>query len=337
MMEQVEQRLEVSRAAGFQGRFAGRELRRGMERDMGRNFLTRLQSTAVQGARDTTGVQSDLSSGELLRTGLGGGDVLMGSGFALNRETGGGASVSLWSRGMESRFSGRDGELSLDGGVRTTMFGADYAKGPLMAGLMLSHRRGLGGYQGADVDEVASSVTGLHPWVGYQLTEWVTLWGVTGYGRGSLSLTPGEALSLPTSLAAPVALEGGLSMSMLAGGVRGDLVDSGVGGFGLAFKADALWVGTGSEAVDGRGRSVCERRSRLEGLRAMGSRCDRASARAQARRRGRYRRSWPQQQPGPTLVCMAMISSSSQPPQCTGMEMLTAQGSSRRETSWSGA
>ena len=251
VMEQVEVRLEASRASGFRGRFAGRELRRGMERDMGRNFLSRLQSTAVQGARDTTGVQSDLSGAELLRRGLGGGDLLMGSGFVLNRETGGGASVSLWSRGMESRFSGRDGELSLDGGVRTTMFGADYAKGPLMAGLMLSHRRGLGGYQGADIGQVASSVTGLHPWVGYQLTERVTLWGVTGYGRGSLSLTPGEAVSLPTSLAAPVALEGGLSMSMLAGGVRGDLVDSGAGGFGLAFKADALWVGTGSEAVDG--------------------------------------------------------------------------------------
>ena len=251
VMEQVEERLEASRASGFRGRFAGRELRRGMERDMGRNFLSRLQSTAVQGARDTTGVQSDLSGSELLRRGLGGGDLLMGSGFVLNRETGGGASMSLWSRGMESRFSGRDGELSLDGGVRTTMFGADYAKGPLMAGLMLSHRRGLGGYQGADIGQVASSVTGLHPWVGYQLTERVTLWGVTGYGRGSLSLTPGEALSLPTSLAAPVALKGGLSMSMLAGGVRGDLVDAGVGGFGLAFKADALWVGTGSEAVDG--------------------------------------------------------------------------------------
>ena len=251
VMEQVEVRLEASRASGFRGRFAGRELRRGMERDMGRNFLSRLQSTAGAGARDTMGVQSDLSGSELLRTGLGGGDVLMGSGFVLNRETGGGASVSLWSRGMESRFSGRDGELSLDGGVRTTMFGADYAKGPLMAGLMLSHRRGLGGYQGADVGEVASSVTGLHPWVGYQLSERVTLWGVTGYGRGSLSLTPGEALSLPTSLAAPVALKGGLSMSMLAGGVRGDLVDAGAGGFGLAFKADALWVGTGSEAVDG--------------------------------------------------------------------------------------
>ena len=141
VMEQVEVWLEASRASGFRGRFAGRELRRGMERDMGRNFLTRLQSTAGAGARDTMGVQSDLSGSELLRTGLGG------------------------------------GELSLDGGVRTTMFGADYAKGPLMTGLMLSHRRGLGGYQGADIGQVASSVTGLHPWVGYQLTERVTLWG----------------------------------------------------------------------------------------------------------------------------------------------------------------
>ena len=88
-----------------------------------------------------------------------------------------------------------------------------------MSGLLLSHRRGVGGYQGADVGEVASSVTGLHPWVGYQVTDRVTLWGVTGYGRGSLSLTPGEALALPTS--SLTSLKSGLSMSMLAGGVRG--------------------------------------------------------------------------------------------------------------------
>ena len=42
-------------------------------------------------------------------------------------------------------------------------------------------------------------------------------------------------------------------MAMAAGGLRGDLADSVVGGFGLAFKADALWVGTGIEGVDGPG------------------------------------------------------------------------------------
>ena len=73
VMEQVEERLEASRDPRLRGRFAGRELRRGMEREMGRNFLTRLQSTAVQGARDTMGVQSDLSGAEFLRTGLPGG------------------------------------------------------------------------------------------------------------------------------------------------------------------------------------------------------------------------------------------------------------------------
>ncbi len=40
-------------------------------------------------------------------------------------------------------------------------------------------------------------------------------------------------------------------MAMAAGGLRGELADSVVGGFGLAFKADALWVGTGIEGVEG--------------------------------------------------------------------------------------
>ena len=35
------------------------------------------------------------------------------------------------------------------------------------------------------------------------------------------------------------------------GGLRGQLADSVVGGFGLALKADALWVGTGITGVDG--------------------------------------------------------------------------------------
>ena len=89
VMEQVEERLEVPRAPGLRGRFAGRELRRGMEREMGRTFLSRLESTAVQG------VQGNLGGAELLRMGLGGGDLLMGSGFVLNRETDQGGSVSL--------------------------------------------------------------------------------------------------------------------------------------------------------------------------------------------------------------------------------------------------
>ena len=60
--------------------------------------------------------------------GLGGGDVLTGSAVALTRETRGGI-LSFWSRGARSSFAGREGALSLGGDVRTTMVGADYAKG----------------------------------------------------------------------------------------------------------------------------------------------------------------------------------------------------------------
>ena len=54
--------------------------------------------------------------------------MLTGSAFTLNRETGRGGALSLWSHGARSRFSGREGALSLGGDVSTTMFGADYAK-----------------------------------------------------------------------------------------------------------------------------------------------------------------------------------------------------------------
>ena len=177
----------------------------------------------------------------LLERGLGGGNLLTGSAFVMNRETGRGGILSVWSRGAQSQFAGREGELSLDGRVRTAMVGADYAAGPLVAGLSLSHSRGRGGYSGVDIGEVTSSVTGLYPWLGYKMTDRISLWGVTGYGSGALTLTPG----------AGAALQSGLSMAMAAGGMRGELADSVVAGFGLAFKADALWVGTGVEGVDG--------------------------------------------------------------------------------------
>ena len=50
-----------------------------------------------------------------------------------------GGILSVWSR-AQSSFFGREGALGLGGDVRTTMFGADYAKGPLMAGLRHTDR-----------------------------------------------------------------------------------------------------------------------------------------------------------------------------------------------------
>ena len=285
VVEQVQERIEAPREVGIEAQFAGRQLRPGMEREMAVEFLSRLapsvganrvgagvhhpRSVSPAAAPGTLGTPR-LGGGAPLGTadellgganpmgsmpgtdgglnprghfgrGLGGGNLLTGSAFVMNHETRRGGILSFWSRGAQSRFAGRDGQLSLGGRVRTTMFGADYAKGPLVTGLSLSHSRGLGEYTGVDVGEVTSSVTGLYPWLGYKVTDRITLWGVTGYGKGALSLTPG----------AGTALRSGLSMAMTAGGMRGELADSVVGGFGLAFKADALWVGTGIEGVDG--------------------------------------------------------------------------------------
>ena len=330
VVEHVEERLQAPREPGFRGRFAGRELRRGMERDMALNFLNQLGSAsgvhpagmaghgAMAGSRAAgvaplgmpgrdgggalmtgaggpmsgavgmagggaslhapglgatgfggaapmgAGPAGGLNDGGFLQMGLGGGDLLTGSDFAMNRESRGGI-LSFWSRGAQSRFSGREGALSLGGDVRTTMFGADYARGPVVAGLSLSNSRGLGHYAGAAGGQVASSVTGLYPWLGYQATERVTVWGVAGYGTGGLLLTPDGGQ----------ALESGLSMAMAAAGTRGELVAGGASGFGLAFKADALWVGTAIDGVDGpAGRlkatdaAVTRFRTGLEGSRA---------------------------------------------------------------------
>ena len=276
VVEQVEERLEARRAPGFEGRFAGRALRPGMERELGESFLRRLgglagagssrvgdpladihdpleRRTAVAGggalggALGAGGGLEDAFSGEgLLRLGLGGGDVLTGSGFALNRATRHGGMLSLWSRGAQSRFSGREGALSLGGAVRSTMFGADYVRGALTAGVSLSHSGGVGEYAGAHRGEVVSSVTGLYPWLGYQATDRVSVWGVAGRGAGRLALTPEGG----------TALQSGLSLSLAAAGARGELLGGGGAagaGFGLAFKADALWVGTSTEGVDGPG------------------------------------------------------------------------------------
>ena len=306
VVEHVEERLQAPREPGFRGRFAGRELRRGMERDVALNFLQQLSGGAGAGSMGAgpmgaggggplsgapaagtaalgmpgpaggggrlaaggggpmggampmggapgamgmaagpmgggSGPDGGFNGGGLLRMGLGGGDVLTGSDFALGRETRHGGILSFWSRGAQSHFSGREGALSLGGDVRTTMFGADYAKGPLVTGLSLSHSRGLGEYTGVAGGQVASSVTGLYPWLGYQATERVTVWGVAGYGTGGLLLTPDGGQ----------ALESGLSMAMAAAGTRGELVAGGASAFELAFKADALWVGTSIDGVDG--------------------------------------------------------------------------------------
>ena len=288
VVEHVEERLAAPREVGVEAQVAGRQLRPGMARALALDVLSQLGSSAGRhapgagspGARSGSpmgaaagsiglaarmggpagggmGVAADpmngmaRSSGGLFdrglsSMGLGGEHLLTNSSFALTRETRQGGILSFWSRGARSSFAGREEALSLGGDVRTTMVGADYAKGPLVAGLSLSNSRGLGEYAGVSGGQVASAVTGLYPWLGYTLSDRVSVWGVTGYGKGALTLMPGEG----------AALTSGLSMAMAAAGTRGALVAGGARGFELAFKADALWVGTSIDGVEGPGGNL---------------------------------------------------------------------------------
>ena len=195
-----------------------------------------------------------------------GGGVFSNSEFELNRESRGGM-LSVWSRSSRSYFGGLEDALSLNGDVRTTMVGADYSRGALTLGLSVGRTLGLGGYSGPSGGQMNTSMTGFYPWVGYQINDRVSVWGVTGYGTGSLNLTPDGASALET----------GVSMAMSAVGTRGELIGSrATGGFALAFKADALWVGAASDLLDGAaGRlnaseaGVTRVRTALEGSRGF--------------------------------------------------------------------
>ena len=195
-----------------------------------------------------------------------GGDLFSNSELEFNRESRGGM-LSVWSRSSRSHFTGLEDALSLNGDVRTTMFGADWARGPLTVGLSVGRTFGMGGYSGPSGGQMTTSMTGFYPWLGYQLTDRVSVWGTTGYGTGSLSLTPdGQS-----------ALETGVSMMMSAVGTRGELIGSrATGGFSLAFKADALMVTAASDLLDGpTGRlnaseaGVTRVRTALEGSQAF--------------------------------------------------------------------
>ena len=167
-------------------------------------------------------------------------DLMTGSAFTLSSETVGGLGT-LWGRGAYSGFGGSANGLSLDGGMMTGMFGADYAIGRWVVGLPLSHSRGDGSWHSADrgAGNMASSLTGLYPYVGYELAERLSLWGTAGYGQGDLALMMQSGESHHTAM----------DLTMAAVGVRGDLVSARqAGGLSLAFESDALLVRTTSAA-----------------------------------------------------------------------------------------
>ena len=170
-------------------------------------------------------------------------DIETRSSFALGRSAGGGFGA-VWGSGAFGGFNGRESGVSFDGEVRTGMLGADYAVGSLVAGVALSRSVGEGSYRnGRGSGKVKSSVTGIYPYAGNDLSEKFSVWAVAGYGRGEMGVTlPGEGERSSADI----------DIKMAAAGARGDLVSgANEAGIGVSVEMDTLFVRTTSDG--GRG------------------------------------------------------------------------------------
>ena len=249
VLDAVESRLEAPRAAGVEASLAGqrlggaspeedeaRERREAEDRMTALADWVRGETSEEEGAR---GFGTRAVSGR---------ELLLGSSFALtggSAETGFGA---LWGRAALSGFDGRDGDLTVDGEVTSAMLGADWTGGRATAGVALAHSRGEGSYRSPGGDgEAESTLTGLYPYARYALSERVSLWGVAGYGAGTLTLRPGEGSAIETDMA----------LAMGALGLRGVVVEAPAeGGMELSVETDAMAVRTTSDAARGTGGSM---------------------------------------------------------------------------------
>ena len=190
-------------------------------------------------------------------------ELLLASSFHLASAEGTGNAPrwSLWGRGARSSFNGRDGELTLDGGVSTGLVGADYESGKALLGVALAWSAGDGSYKGAGAGgELESKLASVYPYLRYTVSERLSVWGVVGMGEGDLTLQTEAGETMETDL----------SLSMAALGVRGALLSR--ADYELAVKSDFTFVQTESEKTKGLASAEAEtRRLRLalEGSREM--------------------------------------------------------------------
>ena len=261
VLDGIRERLSAAREAGFRGKLGGHEIgtyRAGIQGDWteggsgwngpGQNGLGRHDDGLSPwriGTRDRGDTAADPfhDGGPGLRgwwRPVAERELITGTAFTATGEAEG-DSYTVWGRGAHTRFDGRDGNGALDGAVTTATFGGDWSFDRWIAGLSMSHSRGSGGYRPDDrEDRLEASVTGLYPYVGYKLTDRVSVWGATGYGKGELSLTPDGGEAIDTDL----------SLWMAAAGARGELLKrTGPDGPALALEADGLLVRTSTAAV----------------------------------------------------------------------------------------
>ena len=170
-------------------------------------------------------------------------EAMLDTAFEIARETDGGLSLGLWGRVARSGFSGREGDMTLDGDVTSAMLGTDWTRRDALFGLTLFRSRGEGGYAGPNASgRIEAELSGLVPWAGRRKDGATALWGAAGTGTGEMTLAP-EGRDPVTA---------GLRWSMAAAGAEGAPATlAALGDAELRWRADALATRTESEAAEG--------------------------------------------------------------------------------------
>lgn len=181
-------------------------------------------------------------------------DWLLGSSFRAtlkrDEDNPAGSRWTAWGNGMASRFDGIADGLDVNGEVTTLTLGADRAWDRWLAGVAFASSSGSGGFAdrsagagspGRGSGDLNSTMTSVHPYVRFGLSERLSAWGLLGYGRGELTLGREDSGIWRTDTA----------MRMAAAGVRGVVAPAAfTGGLEWAVRSDVLFTQMTSEAVE---------------------------------------------------------------------------------------
>ena len=199
------------------------------------------------------------------------GRLLANSSFTMTLNAAGNGSgglfdnLTLWGSGDYRSISGGNPQsVGYDGSVTSANLGIDTRLGAdMLAGLAVSQARGTVDYTASNASgELTTSLTSVHPYVGWRMTGGMNLWAMAGHGTGEVELDDGSAGTQSRDL----------TQRMVAAGVSGPLVSSdeliGGGTMTLNLKGE---VALTSADVDGSGTleslslSASRQRLMLEG------------------------------------------------------------------------
>ena len=199
------------------------------------------------------GSWDDPETGATVRS-LTGRELLLGSSFHLAAGGGeaGGPGYAAWGRvavgGFDAEAPAEKGTVRLDGEVTTGVLGADAQWERWLAGVALSVSEGDGSFDqpGVDSGTVESSLTSVNPYVRYEASDRLSVWGLVGYGTGDMTITQAANDKRDHRIVTRT----DLMLRLGAAGARGVLLEADEdGGIDLALRGDAFLVQMESEAA----------------------------------------------------------------------------------------